>query len=164
MVHKVTLLKNECYCNAVRKRKAPQTTGPSAPVLVSSSMSSWWPDSTDIGRSHRIRELCKPLGTMAVRGGEQLRRSPARLRSFRMPPSFLRMQADVPQRSTLPDHASSKEHHLVPRCSDGRLSTACQSTAVSHHCPSRGSLVDLAVAAGIIPDHDGAAEAFGSMT
>ena len=38
------------------------------------------------------------------------------------------------------------------------------STAVSIHRPSSGSLVDLAVAIDIVPDHDGAAEAFGSMT
>ena len=40
----------------------------------------------------------------------------------------------------------------------------CLSTAVSMHCPSSGSLGDLAVVADITPDHDGAAEAFGSMT
>ena len=38
------------------------------------------------------------------------------------------------------------------------------STAVSIHRPSSGSLVDLAVAIDIVPDYDGAAEAFGSMT
>ena len=38
------------------------------------------------------------------------------------------------------------------------------STAVSMHRPSSGSLGGLAVAADIIPDHDGAAEAFRSMT
>ena len=38
------------------------------------------------------------------------------------------------------------------------------STAVSIHCPWSGSLGGLAVAADVIPDHDGAAEAFGSMT
>ena len=32
------------------------------------------------------------------------------------------------------------------------------------HCPSSGSLGGLAVVADIMPDHDGAAEAFGSMT
>ena len=37
-------------------------------------------------------------------------------------------------------------------------------TAVSIQYPSSGSLGDLAVVAGIMPDHDEAAEAFGSMT
>ena len=38
------------------------------------------------------------------------------------------------------------------------------STAVSIHCPSSGSLSDLGIVADIMPDYDGAAEAFGSMT
>ena len=41
VTQKVTLLKNECYCNALRKRKMPQMTGSFAPVLGPSSMSSW---------------------------------------------------------------------------------------------------------------------------
>ena len=60
---------------------------------------------------------------MTVRGGEQLRRSPARLRCCRMSSSLLRMQSDVRQRSTSSDHASSKEYHLAPRCSDGAPAT-----------------------------------------
>ena len=76
MIQKETLLKNECDWNAVRKRTALKTTGSSAPVLGLSSMSSWSPESAVIDLPHRMRELSEPLGTMAVRGGEQLRRSP----------------------------------------------------------------------------------------
>ena len=81
-----------------------------------------------------MRELCEPLGTMAVRGGEQLRRSTARLSCCRMSARLLRMHIDVPQRSTSPDHASLKQYHLVPRCSDGRLSTRADTWELTHDC------------------------------
>ena len=45
-----------------------------------------------------------------------------------------------------------------------RVSMINPSRAVSIQYPSSGSLGDLAVVAGIMPDHDEAAEAFGSMT
>ena len=48
---------------------------------------------------------------------------------------------------------------VLRRCSDDP-----STTAVSIQYPSSGSLGDLAVVAGIMPDHDEAAEAFGSMT
>ena len=110
-----------------------------------------------------------------VRGGEHLPSPPPRPRSIASLPhvlkatSLLRMQVDddVPQRSGHRQIMRRRRNIILYRGAQMvlRASDDPSTTAMSIQIyPSSGSLVDLAVVADITPDHDGAAEAFGSMT